>query len=109
MSHINNSIANLISKGLQLWPESIDISDGELRSGGGFFSHNLSAAWSTTEDNVCGDNDLNFMVWAIFRVLHEAARKKFKKKEYTIFLHEISAKIIEQQYHIEIKKTEELS
>ena len=52
------NIEKLIQDTLKLFPEEIDISDGELRNDNGFFSQKLSKAWHSAEDkNAIAIND----------------------------------------------------
>lgn len=46
------NIEELINYTLKLFPDEIDISDGELRSDSGFFSQELSKTWQGAEDKI---------------------------------------------------------
>ena len=94
---------DIISECLQLWPKSVDISDGELKSDNGFYSPNLSTAWWDAEDKTITGSDLDFMVWAIFGVLHKLAREKFIEKKYVVLICELNHDDIMQEY-IKAKK-----
>ena len=101
------NIKLLIETTLALFPDSIDISDGELLSGNGFFSKKLSDAWHCAEDrNGAMGNDVDFMIWAIFRLLHTKSRKNYSKGIYTVTLNEISIDSIENEYNKVIKESD---
>lgn len=94
------NIKLLIEHTLTLFPDSIDISDGELRNDNGFFSKNLANAWHGAEDrNGVIGNDVDLMIWAIFRFLHRKSRENYLKGIYTVTLNELSIYSIEKEYN----------
>ena len=94
------NIESLIVSTLRLFPDIIDISDGELRNDNGFFSKNLSDAWHEAEcrNGVVGNN-VDLMIWAIFGLLHRKSRENYLKGIYTVTLSEISISDIEKEYN----------
>ena len=101
------NIKPLAEKTLVLFPDIIDISDGELRSDNGFFSKNLSDAWHKAEDkNGITGNDVDFMIWAIFGLLHRKSRENYSKDIHKVTLKEISIESIEEEYKNVIKESD---
>ncbi len=87
----------LIEKVFALYPQIIDISDGELRDNNGFWSANLSdARHHAEESNVPYSQEIDFMIWAVYGELHTKSIENFKKGIKAINLSELN--------HIEISK-----
>ena len=100
-------IENLIRDTFKLFPEAIDISDGELRDDDGFFSQELSKSWHRAEDkNTVTGNDVDFMIWSIFRVLHRKSRKNFAHGIYCVSLNEIDMEELQIEYQTVLKESE---
>ena len=96
----------LIKHTLTLFPDRIDISDGE-ESEQGFWCKNISAAWWGAEDKNGNDyDDVAFMIWAIHRLLVKKSRENYLKGIYTVTLDEISLDSIEKEYHRVIEDAE---
>ena len=94
-----DNIKSLIERASALFPDSIDVSDGELRSDNGFFSTNLSDVWHSAEDkNGVVGNDVDAMIWAIYGLLHRKSRENYLKGIHTISLNEIGFDNIEKEY-----------
>ena len=91
-------ISELISKCINLFPETIDISDGDLRGDDGFYSKNLSNAWDDAEKGVVAGSDIDFMIWSIYKILHRLARKKFQNNGYQMLISEVNIEDISQEY-----------
>ena len=101
------NIKLLIEHTLALFSDCIDISDGKLRADNGFFSQNLTDARNSAEDrNGATDNDVAYMIWSIYRLLHRKSRENYSKCIYTVTLSELSIVSIEKEY---IKVINELS
>ncbi len=101
------NIENLVKDTFKLFPEIIDISDGELRGDDGFFSWKLSKAWHRAEESTgTTGKDIDFMVWSIFRVLHRKSRENFAKEIYCVSLNEIDTEELKMEYQKAIKETE---
>lgn len=93
------NINGLIENSLALFPVCIDISDGELLDDNGFLSKNLSDVWHQAEEkNSVTGNDVDFMIWAVYRLLHRKSRENYSKGIYSISLNEISLESIEEEY-----------
>ena len=89
----------LIEQTLSLFPEYIDISDGEALEDNGFWSKNLSGAWYGAEDKNGDDtNDVSYMIWAIYRLLHRKSRASYLQGVYTVHLDSFSFQEIEREY-----------
>ncbi len=85
------NIERLIQDTLKLFPEEIDISDGELRNDNGFFSQNLSKAWHRAEESTGTTGcDIDFMIWSVFGMLHNMSRENFAKGIYYVSLNDIN-------------------
>ena len=97
----------LINKTLNLFPHVIDISDGELGTDNGFYSKKLSTAWRRAEDkNGVVNNDVAFMIWSIFGLLHRKSRANFCNGIYNVCLNEITYQDIESEYKKVLKEAE---
>ncbi len=95
----------LINKTLNLFSDVIDISDGELGNDNGFYSRNLSAAWRRAEEkNGVVNNDVAFMIWSIFVLLHTKSRANFCNGVYKVCLNEITCQDIENEYKKVLKE-----
>ena len=93
------NIEILIKDTLKLFPGVIDISDGELKNGNGFFSENLSKVWHSAEESTgTTGRDIDFMIWSVFRVLHKMSRENFAKGIYNTFLNDINYEELEREY-----------
>ena len=98
----------LIKHTLTLFPNHIDISDGEVSSDNGFFSRNLSAVWWGAEDKNGNDyDDVAFMIWAIYGLLHRKSRENYLKGIYTVTLDELSLDSIEKAYRKAVEEAEQ--
>lgn len=92
-------LESLVNDTLKLFPETIDISDGELRSDEGFYFQTLYNAWHSAEDkNGISDNDIDFMIWSVFRLLHRKSRENFINGIYRVSLNEINKEDIINLY-----------
>lgn len=91
----DEEVEKLIEKAFKLYPQKIDISDGELRGKKGFWSKNLSDAWLNAEElNMPHSKEIDFMIWAVYGELHRKSIENLKKGIKTVGLSELS--------HIEI-------
>jgi hypothetical protein len=74
----NMKFWQLYQETMQLWPSSIDISNGELQKDGGIFP-NLSKIWTEVEDQTATSTEWSqLMVWAIYCGWHKAALISFR-------------------------------
>ncbi len=93
----DKELEKIIDSTLDLYPQFIDISDGELRSKKGFWSKNLSDAWHNASDkNKPYSEKVDLMIWAIYCELHTKSIKNFKLGINKVDLSELS--------HLEISK-----
>lgn len=69
----------LYKKSMELWPEVIDISDGEIAENGVLFK-NLSSVWNEVEiiSKLKGEW-YDLMTWIIFGNLHDMARHQLQE------------------------------
>lgn len=89
----------LFKNTLKLFPEIIDISDGELRGDGGLFSQTLSNVWRLAEKTTeVSKPDADFMIFSIFRLLHKKDRENYAEGIYSVSLDEIDIKEIKKEY-----------
>ena len=96
---ISKSVITLIEKSLKLFPDTIDFSDGELRDNNGFYSNTLSNAWDHAEDqNISEDENIDFMLWSIYGVLHKKCRCMFEQGVYLINVYELDYTEIYREY-----------
>lgn len=92
-------VEKLIEKTFELYPQVIDISDGELRGKKGFWSENLSDAWHNAMDlNVPYSEDLDLMIWAVYGELHTKSRDNFKKGIMAVNLSELRNNKVSRRY-----------
>ena len=101
------NIEKLIQDTLKLFPEEIDISDGELRNDNGFFSQKLSKAWHSAEDkNAITGNGVDFMIWSVFGLLHKMSRENFSRGIYSVSLNDINHEELKQEYKKALQEAE---
>lgn len=97
-----NKYEKLLEYAISLYPDEVDISDGELRGGTGFWCKNISDAWHNAEDKDTENReDVNFMLWAIYGVLHRKCREDFAKGIYKVRLSDLSHEDIINKYNEE--------
>ena len=93
----NEEAEKLIEKVFELYPQEIDISDGELRGKNGFWSKKLSDAFHNAEElNTPDSKEIDFMIWAVYSELHAKSLENFEKGIKIVKLSELS--------HIEISR-----
>ena len=93
----DEEVEKLIEKTFKLYPQKIDIFDGELRGKKGFWSKNLSDALHNAEELTMPRSEkIDFMIWAVYGELHTKSIENFKKGIKTVGLSELS--------HIEISR-----
>lgn len=68
----------IFRKTIELWPISINISDGRhIKETNGFYFQTLSRAWNNAEDKASNEWQ-QLMIWIIYQVLHRKAINFFK-------------------------------
>ncbi len=93
----DEEMEKLIERTFDLYPQLIDIADGELRGKKGFWSKNLSDAWHNAEElNMPHSEEIDFMIWAVYGELRTKSIENLKKGIKTVGLSELS--------HIEISR-----
>lgn len=99
------NIQKLAEDALKLFPSTIDISDGELRGDNGFYSASLSNAWDEAEKkNGVSGNDMDFMIWSVFKLLHIKSRDFFAKGIYNVSLEDIEMYDLKAEFNKVMKK-----
>src|SRR5262249_10229800 len=89
----------IYAEALRCWPREIDISDGELRKGGGGYFPTLSRIWDTAEENSKHLSEFHqTMVWAIFCGLHKTAVSDFKAGNCVIHKEHIDLVCVEHKF-----------
>lgn len=64
-----------------------------------FYSRNLSNLWNSVEKVIKKENFYGeLMIWTIFQVFHNYARKKFEQNIFSFLPEEIDRNDIEKQY-----------
>ena len=95
----DESLEPLIEKTIRLFPETIDISDGSLQGKQGFYSKKLSDAWHNAEVlNEPYSGEIDFMIWAIYGVLHSKSKEKYKKGFMSVNVLSLSYDKIKERY-----------
>jgi hypothetical protein len=83
----------------RFWPATIDISDGELREGGGGYFPILSKACTNAEDYALSWSEWHqVMVWAIFCGLHKQAVQAFGTGQKIIHRDEMDKSYVEFKF-----------
>lgn len=99
---------NIYNKIIKYWPKEIDISDGSyIKETDGYLFPSLSKIWDTIERKVGTSNEWkSLMVWTMFQVFHELAKKKYKQnKENKILLpRSVTMELIQNQYIKNLKE-----
>ncbi|QMU31169.1 hypothetical protein [Adhaeribacter radiodurans] len=103
----------IYSKILPLWGDKIDFSDGYIiqperkyknlkkvtDSKDYFYSKNLSNQWNALEEQIAEDDaEGRLMLWTMFQVFQQHARKKFEQNVLTFLPGEIYKTEIEEQF-----------
>ena len=95
----DEEVEKLIERTFDLYPQLIDIADGEWRSKKGFYSKNLSDAWHNADElNMPYSEEIDFMIWAVYGELHTKSIENFKKGIKTVGLSELSHTEISRRY-----------
>ena len=95
----DKEVEKLIERTLDLYPQFIDISDGELRGKKGFWSVKLSDAFHNAQAlNMPRSEEIDFMIWAVYGELHTKSTENFKKGIMTVRLSELSHNKISRRY-----------
>lgn len=95
----DRELEKIIDNTFKLYPQVIDISDGQLRGQKGFWSKNLSDAWHNAGDkNVTDSEKVDLMIWAVYCELHTKSVKNFKLGINKVDLSELSRNKIAKRY-----------
>ena len=95
----DEEVEKLIEKAFKLYPQKIDISDGELRGKNAFWSKKLSDAFHNAEElNTPDSEEIDFMIWAVYGELHTKSIENFKKGIMTVSLSDLSYNEISRRY-----------
>lgn len=89
----------IFAEALRCWPHEIDISDGELREGGGGYFPTLSKVWDIAEKDALHLSDFRqIMIWAIFCGLHKKAVVDFESGDQLISKADIDLVYVERKF-----------
>lgn len=89
-----------LESNLRLWPETIDISDGELLPGDGGLFPNLSSIWEGVERKTEAEGEIeSLMTWAVFCGLHERAIELRKKKVLVLDKRTIDLAVVREMFN----------
>ena len=95
----DENLNTLFNETIKLYPEIIDISDGEIRGKNGFWSENLSDAWHNAEElNESHSQETDAMIWAIYCELHTKSIKNFRTGIKLVSISELSCDEIIKRY-----------
>lgn len=95
----DESVERIIEEAFKLYPQEIDISDGELRSQNGFYSEGLAYSFHNAgECNMPYSEELDYMIWAVYGELHKKSIDNFNKGIMTVSLSELSHYEICREY-----------
>ncbi len=95
----DEEVEKLIERTFDLYPQLIDIADGELRGKKGFWSVKLSDAFHNAEElNMPRSEEIDSMIWAVYGELHTKSIENFKKGIMTVSLLELSHNKISRRY-----------
>lgn len=109
------------SRILPLWGETIEFSDAIIlepkkpyankKSGlaakekDHFYSKMISSQWNAIEEAVEEEDEWGkLMVWTMYQVFHQHARKKFEQDQFSLSPREVDKKEIEEQYFRNLKE-----
>ena len=88
----------LYNRIIKKWPDTISVNDGRATTKTAYFFPKLSNAYYRAEDSA-KDNLGGLMVWTIFGVLHDQAKKLLKGKgNKIIYLNKIDTKKIKRRF-----------
>ncbi len=106
---------------LPLWGDTIDFSDGyiiqpekkfknlkkEADNSDYFYSKKLSNQWNALEEQIAEeDAEGRLMLWTMFQVYQQHARKKFEQNVLAFLPQEIDKKEIEEQFLKNVREEE---
>lgn len=88
--------SQLYNSTLALWPDCIQIDDGELIGDEGGYFPKLNKVWGEVEQKSRSISEWHgLMVWAIYGTLHSIAKRKINQGFKEILLKEIDAQEVE--------------
>jgi hypothetical protein len=93
----------LYSRIIELWPESVGISDGKPNGENGIVFPTLSKCWDVADGNVDSAADTwgDLGVWAFFQAFHESAEECLRRNESVLSTRLVSKRLIDRK----IRKT----
>ena len=87
------------------WPNVIDVSDGVLIDNDGFYSNNLSNAWTKLEETVGQEDEWReLMTWSMYNVIHYHSSVLFKDGFFFIKPNEIDINQYKKRFIEDLKK-----
>ena len=95
----DENLSILVNETLKLYPETIDISDGQVRGKKGFWSRNLADARLNAENlNISASKETDYMIWAIYGELHTKSIELFRMGLKSVYLLDLNRNEIIKRY-----------
>lgn len=95
----DENLSILVNETLKLYPETIDISDGQVRGKKGFWSRNLADARLNAENlNISASKETDYMIWAIYGELHTKSIELFRMGLKSVYVLDLNRNEIIKRY-----------
>ena len=96
---LDENLSILVNETIKLYPETIDISDGQFRGGKGFWSRNLADARLNAENlNISASKETDYMIWAIYGELHTKSIELFRMGLKSVYVLDLNRNEIIKRY-----------
>ena len=97
----------MLQEGLKMWPDSIEISDGEILEDDGGYFPSLSEIWNRIEGEEEKKDSLHDLFsWCIFGGFHHLARKEKEKDKSEAHKADLNLEVIYHQFSESFYKKE---
>ena len=95
----DENLSILVNETIKLYPETIDISDGQVREKKGFWSRNLADARLNAENlNISASKETDYMIWAIYGELHTKSIELFRMGLKSVYVLDLNRNEIIKKY-----------
>ena len=95
----DENLSILVNETIKLYPETIDISDGQVRGKKGFWSRNLADARLNAENlNISASKETDYMIWAIYGELHTKSIELFRMGLKSVYVLDLNRNEIIKRY-----------
>ena len=95
----DENLSILVNETIKLYPETIDISDGQFRGKKGFWSGNLADARLNAENlNISASKETDYMIWAIYGELHTKSIELFRMGLKSVYVLDLNRNEIIKRY-----------